>query len=319
MEKTISVVILSKNNGRTLGFTLLSVLKSKLPPGYSREVIVVDAHSTDNTQRILDRFRPYIKVIYDEGRGIGIARNIGVLASKGSYICFVDADCIVGADHFARVVEAFERGADVVDVKAGGSQASTKIERLEELVWRYGRAYSEEMMRGRCFAGGAFIAFKRDVFDRVKGFWLYPPYGADDLDFSFRAWKAGFRISVVEVPGTASRFRRGVRELIRQQIGWGRGIAHVIARYRHDRDYWRCYKLNPFLYRVLGDAVWLYPIVAALLAPVRGFQLSLKTRKPEMFFYWTVRRWAFLYGILSELRRAFLAQGVRAKIKVREA
>lgn len=311
MKKIISVIILSKNNGRTLGYTLLSVLKSKLPPGYSRETIVVDAHSTDNTQKILERFRPYIRIVYDEGRGIGIARNIGVLVSKGSYICFVDADCIVGVDHFMKIIEVFERRADVVDVKAEGTQASTKIEKLEELVWRYGRAYSEEMKRGRCFAGGAFIAFKHHVFDRVKGFWLYPPYGADDLDFSFRAWKAGFKIGVAEVPGTASKFRRGIRELIRQQIGWGRGIAHVMAKYRHVHDYWRCYKLSPLLYKVLGDAIWLYPIVAALLAPVKGFQLALKTRTPEIFLYWTVRRWAFLYGILSELRRALLAQGSR--------
>ncbi|MEM4030307.1 MAG: hypothetical protein QXO02_10440, partial [Thermofilaceae archaeon] len=104
---------------------------------------------------------------------------------------------------------------------------------------------------------------------------------------------------------------------IRQQVGWGRGFAHVIARYRHERDYWRCYKLNPFLYRILGGAAWLYPIVAVLLAPVKGLQLSLRMRKPEMFFYWTVRRWAFLYGVLSKLRRAFLAQGLRAEMKVR--
>ncbi|MEM0495309.1 MAG: glycosyltransferase family A protein [Thermofilum sp.] len=114
---------------------------------------------------MLERFRPYIRVVYDEGKGIGIARNIGVLASRGSYIYFVDADCTVGVDHFTRVFEAFERGADVVYVKASGSQTLTKIERLKELVWRYGRAYSEEMARWWCFAGGSFIAFKRGVFD----------------------------------------------------------------------------------------------------------------------------------------------------------
>ena len=112
---------------------------------------------------------------------------MGVLTSKGEVICFVDADCLAGGEHFTRVLQALERGADIVDVQGVGSYAETKVEKLEELVWRYGRAYSKEMRENRCFAGGAFISFKRLVFERVKGFWLYLPYGADDLDFSYRA------------------------------------------------------------------------------------------------------------------------------------
>lgn len=315
MGGVISVIVLSKNNGRTLGYALLSILKAKVPLGCVREVIVVDAQSTDNTQRILQLFSKYVKVIYDKGQGIGIARNLGLLTSKGDYICFVDADCVVGEDHFVKVVEAFERGADIVDVRGLGSLASTKIEKLEELVWRHGRAYSREMRERRCFSGGAFIAFRRSVVNRVKGFWFYPPYGADDLDFSYRAWKAGFKIEVVEVQETASRYRRGIWELIKQQVGWGKGMAHVIARYRYDIDYWWCYKLPHFftIYKTLNTFSWLYSIATALLAPVRGCLLAIRLHNLDLLFYWTVRRWAFLYGILSELKRAFIIQGIRQK------
>jgi hypothetical protein len=31
------------------------------------------------------------------------------------------------------------------------------------------------------------MAFRRKVFNDVKGFWEYPPYGADDLDFCMKA------------------------------------------------------------------------------------------------------------------------------------
>jgi len=238
---------------------------------------------------------------------------VGVLVAGGEYLCFVDADCVVGEDHFIRVVRAFEEGADVVDVAAGGGGAETLIERLEEVIWRRGRAYSEEMVRDRCFAGGAYISFRREVFNRVGGFWSYPPYGADDLDFSYRAWRAGFRIGVVRVPGTRSRFRRGVRDLVRQQVGWGRGYAHAVARYRRDPRFWRCYRLSPLIYRLLGGLTWLYPILASLLAPLKGLYLAAKLRNPHLLPYWTVRRWAFLYGMLRELRRAFKAQGTRRR------
>lgn len=82
--KLFSVIVLSKNNGRTIGYTLLSILKSIVPRGYSREALVVDAHSTDNTPRMLERFEGLIRVVYDEGRGIGIARNVGVLTAGAS-------------------------------------------------------------------------------------------------------------------------------------------------------------------------------------------------------------------------------------------
>jgi glycosyltransferase involved in cell wall biosynthesis len=65
---TISILVLSKNNGRTIGRTLLSILRSKSPPHYQREVIVIDAHSNDNTPSILSLFSKHIRVVYDEGK-----------------------------------------------------------------------------------------------------------------------------------------------------------------------------------------------------------------------------------------------------------
>lgn len=309
--RIFSVVVLSKNNGRTLGYALLSIVKAKVPSGWEREVIVVDAHSSDNTPRILSLFEKFIRVVYDEGRGIGVARNIGVLSSRGSVICFVDADCVVGEDHFEKVLGKVEGGVDLVDVKGGSTPAETKIEQLEMEVWAKGRAYSEELSRNRCFAGGAFISFKREVFERVRGFWHYPPYGGDDLDFSYRASRAGFKVEVVEVAGTHARYRRGVRELVKQQIGWGRGYAYVIAKYRGEKAFWRCYKWNPLVYRLLGPLVFLYPVLSALAAPVKGLVLAVRLRNPALLPYWVLRRWAFLYGILRELREAFVIYGRR--------
>jgi len=128
----LSIIILSKNNGRTIGYTLLSLLRAKVPSGYSREIIVVDAKSSDNTPKILSAFGKFIKVVYDEGRGIGIARNIGVSSSRGDIICFVDADCVVSEDHFLRIISEFENGADVIDVKGSSPKTETIIEKWNQ-------------------------------------------------------------------------------------------------------------------------------------------------------------------------------------------
>jgi len=88
-------------------------LKSVINSLGEKEIIVVDAHSSDNTPSILEKYKNHIKVVYDEGKGIGLARNIGVLHSKGDIICFVDADAFVSKDHFVKIKECFDKHPEV--------------------------------------------------------------------------------------------------------------------------------------------------------------------------------------------------------------
>jgi len=59
------------------------------------EIICVDDGSTDDSGYILDRFATKdnrIKVIHQDNRGGGAARNRGMAEAKGKYIIFLDAD-----------------------------------------------------------------------------------------------------------------------------------------------------------------------------------------------------------------------------------
>ena len=307
MSKGISVIILSKNNGPTLGATLASIIRSKVPEGYSREIIVVDAHSNDNTPEILKKYSKWIKVVYDEGKGIGIARNIGVKASKGDIIAFVDADTIVGREHFVKIVEAMKKGADIVDVKGEGKIKGLKLPKVSELelaVWEHGRAYRGKMLENRAFAGGAFISFKREVFDAVGGFWEYPPYGGDDMDFSFRAWLKGYKIHVATVGDSISLPRFSLTEIIKEQKGWGKGYAYIIAKYRGTFEFWKAFKFSKKIYKIFGRNTWIYMIFRLVMAPLGALNLFLKTKKPSILPYYIARRYAFLYGLLKELPKA---------------
>jgi len=110
----ISVVIPTKNNALTIEKAMDSVLKSLARIDNPWEIVVVDAHSTDGTLEILRKYSDYIKVIGDEGRGIGAARNLGVRNSTGDVIFFVDADCIVKPDHFSKLLRAFDGNTGIV-------------------------------------------------------------------------------------------------------------------------------------------------------------------------------------------------------------
>ncbi|MBN1593519.1 MAG: glycosyltransferase [Candidatus Coatesbacteria bacterium] len=56
------------------------------------EVVVVDDGSTDGTPDILDKFGGDITRIRRENGGLPAARNTGINASHGRYLCFLDSD-----------------------------------------------------------------------------------------------------------------------------------------------------------------------------------------------------------------------------------
>ena len=63
------------------------------------EVILVDDGSPDECPALCDAYAakyPFVHVIHQENQGSGVARNAGIRAAKGDYICFMDADDELG-------------------------------------------------------------------------------------------------------------------------------------------------------------------------------------------------------------------------------
>lgn len=65
------------------------------------EIILVDDGSTDSTGVLADTAasqHKHIRVLHQENAGPGPARNAGIKAAKGRYLCFYDMDDTVGTD-----------------------------------------------------------------------------------------------------------------------------------------------------------------------------------------------------------------------------
>lgn len=93
-------------------------LESIVNQTYRRlEIVVVNDGSPDGCGDIMreyaardDRF----KLIFQDNAGLGAARNAGIAAASGDYLCMIDSDDYVAPDYVGRMVKYARRGADVV-------------------------------------------------------------------------------------------------------------------------------------------------------------------------------------------------------------
>lgn len=96
----VSVVVPVYNGERFLKQCLDSIRRQTLK---DIEIICVNDGSTDGSAEILAEYAAHdarFKIITQENKYIGAARNAGISAAQGEYIGFVDQDDTVSADYF---------------------------------------------------------------------------------------------------------------------------------------------------------------------------------------------------------------------------
>ncbi|MBS7620679.1 glycosyltransferase family 2 protein [Candidatus Bathyarchaeota archaeon] len=293
----ISVIVLSKNNGDTLDACLSSIINSY----GDKEIIVVDAHSIDNTPAILEKYRGKIKVVYDDGKGIGIARNIGVMHSKGDIICFVDADAFCSKDHFIKIKDFFDRHPDIgiinVKVKEKMTVHLPYVQRMEAKI-RFIRGKSKYTFgkSEALLATGYFMSFRRKVFDDVKGFWEFPPFGADDSDFTMKALLKGWKKGIISLTSW-HRHRTSLIMLLKEMWGWGRGYACFIWKWRKNPLTKKRYKRS-FLSKLVRDDPLLLTIASYIFSPVIALRYVIEGKSMSLYPYYVVRQCAYFFGFL---------------------
>ncbi|WP_328538448.1 glycosyltransferase family 2 protein [Streptomyces sp. NBC_00344] len=124
MTIKVSVVIPVYNPGVYIEDCVASVLRQSLPAD-AYEAIFVDDGSTDGTAARLDELaadHPLIRVIHQENSGwSGKPRNVGIDASRGEYVMFVDNDDWLGDEALERMYAyGVAHRADVVVGKMAG-------------------------------------------------------------------------------------------------------------------------------------------------------------------------------------------------------
>ena len=172
------------------------------------EVILVDDGSRRPESKVaLDRLRPRFhtkgwKIIEQENKYLGAARNAGVLASRGDYVLFVDDDNALFRDGVRQFVVAMETsGADICtafhkvfhDDDIPISETLKKVHYLP-----LGGSLDLGLVQDSF--GDANAMVRRSVFDNIGLQNDDYGYTANDWEFFARAELAGLKVRVIPEP-----------------------------------------------------------------------------------------------------------------------
>lgn len=217
----LSIIIVNYNVKEFIQ-NLLESIKSASKK-ISTEVIIVDNASDDGSIELIRQKYPWVKLIVNSRNlGFSKANNLGLKESTGKYLLLLNPDTLVKEDTFEKMIDFFEATPDAgmagckllntdgtlqLACRRGfpGPWASfTKVTGLSTLFpksplfARYNLTYLDENKTYAVDAiSGAFMMFKREVYEKTGGldetFFMY----GEDLDLCYRVNKAGYKVYYV--------------------------------------------------------------------------------------------------------------------------
>jgi glycosyltransferase involved in cell wall biosynthesis len=197
-QPLVSIVLSTNRGGPYLAEALDSVAAQTYPHW---ELTLIDNGSPepDAIDRIAGQ-RPGVRVIHQRDRGVSIARNVGIAASSGEFLAFLDDDDAWAPDRLERQVAALQAQPDAVAcysslwyMAADGSRTGSGNHQAAES--------SADILSGRRTPSIITMTIRRDALDRVGGFDPSLAW-AEDHDLTYRlAYEGPFAFVDAELVG----------------------------------------------------------------------------------------------------------------------
>lgn len=169
----LSVIVPARNEEDRLLACLKAILEQDYPGEF--ELILIDDHSEDESRLLAEKLRPdfpQLRIYSNPGMGKKAALAYGVSMAKGEFIFQTDADCRPNA-HWLRAMwacfdekTAFVSGPIALDYGGHFFQALQALESMGLVI--FGAGF---LLAGKPnMANGANMAYRKSVFEELKGF-----------------------------------------------------------------------------------------------------------------------------------------------------
>ena len=238
---TVGVCI--KNSEKTIKETIDSIINQQYPTELI-QLIVVDGCSKDKTMSMVDNLTKKTKVkvetYSDEGRGLGVARQIVVNEANGKYVIFVDGDVILSNNFVEMQVKFMEENPNV-SIAVGRPmllQGGSLVSSISSLF-----LYAE----GSCGINCASI-LRPEVLVRVGGFDPNIKGAGEDSDLLNRIQKVGLLVCRNDKARWCHKSRENLRDLMTERLWLGYGGHYLFHKTnaRANSNSWRDNPIGAF-------------------------------------------------------------------------
>ena len=209
----ISVVIPAFNEEKYISNCLDSIVRQE--SAQNLEVIVVDNNSTDNTLKVIQKFRDRLnlKIVIEKKKGRGAARSRGFQTAKGDIILGTEADTIVPPDWIE------ELSSKLIDKNVVAVTGPCKFEDcslLIKIIMNQFQPFGMVLYRvlfGYYWLSGFNFAIKKSAYVKSGGF--NPELNTfDDIELGEKIKRFGKVVFIRNTPVIVSgrRFKKGLFE-----------------------------------------------------------------------------------------------------------
>ena len=166
------------------------------------EIIVVDQSTDGLTEQRMKTSSDDQRLKYIKTKTVGLSksRNIGIEASEGEIVSFMDDDCLASDDWIESIAAEFRRDSEVMAVygrvlPGGVPQAYTPVAIKDSEAYEVFCGKANPWRLGH----GANVSYRREVFGQIGCFDEMLGPGAplkncDDADMAYRALKRGLKV-----------------------------------------------------------------------------------------------------------------------------
>ena len=269
--KFLFSVIVPSFNRRDEIQELLSSLQQQSISKKLFEVIIVDDGSTDGTAHWLATFQNRttlnLRLLQQDHRGPGAARNTGINSARGRILVFIDSDCIAPANWLREIKKVFD--ADPHCQAFGGRDDARRDFRpllkainytMTSFLFTGGMRGGKKKRLAKFYPRSFNMGIMKNLAQRIGGF--SELRHGQDIEFSHRILKSHAKVAYIPDAVVFHKRRTSLLRFFRQVFNWG--VARINL-YKMDRDMLEPLHFMPAC--VLWTAVGL-TIAAALSKPV---------------------------------------------------
>lgn len=206
----ISIIIPTHNRWEITFQCLKHIFQSMKTLNY--EIIFVDNNSTDATISNLKKLESFslVRTIYNKSeRTYSEANNQGARIARGKYFVFLNNDVFLPENWSEVLIETFEKnpeigiqGAKLLYPNGLVQHAGIAYRKLRNGLKLHYHIYLSKPGTAPCVSKsrevqavtGAFLAIRRELFERIGGFDENYKFGHEDIDLCIAARKAGFKV-----------------------------------------------------------------------------------------------------------------------------